>query len=134
MAKVIKINHIAIAVPEIEGALDFWQDALGLSLDHLEDVPTQKAQVGFIPIGESEIELVKPTELDTGVARFLEKKGAGLHHLCLEVDDLDEMILQLIAKGVQMIDNVPKVLEGRKLAFIHPKSSTGVLVELYQII
>jgi methylmalonyl-CoA/ethylmalonyl-CoA epimerase len=68
------------------------------------------------------------------LARFLEKKGAGLHHICFEVDDLDEMILQLKAKGVQMIDDVPKLLEGRKLAFIHPKSSTGVLVELYQIL
>lgn len=132
MAKVLKVNHIAIAIPEIEGALDFWQDALGLKLDHIEDVPSQKAQVGFLPVGESEIELVKPTESDTGVARFLEKKGAGLHHICFEVDDLDEMILQLKEKGVQMIDDVPKVLEGRKLAFIHPKSSTGVLVELYQ--
>jgi methylmalonyl-CoA/ethylmalonyl-CoA epimerase len=134
MAKVIKLNHIAIAIPEIEGALGFWQDALGLKLDHVEDVPSQKAQVGFLPVGESEIELVKPTESDTGVARFLEKKGAGLHHICFEVDDLDEMILQLKAKGVQMIDDVPKLLEGRKLAFIHPKSSTGVLVELYQIL
>ncbi len=132
MAKIIKVNHIAIAIPEIEGALNFWQGALGLKLDHIEDVPSQKAQVGFLPVGESEIELVKPTESDTGVARFLEKKGAGLHHICFEVDDLEEMILQLKEKGVQMIDDVPKVLEGRKLAFIHPKSSTGVLVELYQ--
>jgi methylmalonyl-CoA/ethylmalonyl-CoA epimerase len=134
MAKIIKMHHIAIAVPDIDEALEFWQNALGLELDHVEEVPSQKAQVGFLPVGDCEVELVRPTVDDTGVARFLEKKGAGLHHICLEVDDLEAMIHQLKEKGIQMIDDEPKVLEGRKLAFIHPKSSTGVLVELYQLL
>lgn len=134
MAKVIKINHVAIALPEIEGGLSFWQDALGITMDHVEDVPSQKSRVGFLPIGGSEVELVQPTDPDSGVARYIDKKGAGLHHICLEVDDIEEMIAELTDKGVQMIDETPKLLEGRKMAFIHPKSAGGVLVELYQII
>jgi methylmalonyl-CoA/ethylmalonyl-CoA epimerase len=134
MARVIKINHIAIAIPQIELALPFWQDALGIPLDHTENVPSQKSRVGFMPIGECEIELVQPTDDDSGVARFLEKKGPGFHHICLEVDDIEGMIVQLMNKGIQMIDETPKVLENRKVAFIHPKSVNGVLVELYQIL
>jgi methylmalonyl-CoA/ethylmalonyl-CoA epimerase len=134
MAKITKINHIAIAVPEIEKALYFWQDILGLELSHTEEVTSQHSMVGFLPIGESEIELVQPTAKETGVARFLEKKGPGLHHICLEVDDIEDMIAQLMKKGMRMIDEHPRILEGRKMAFIHPSASGGVLVELYQLI
>ena len=134
MAKVLKINHVAIAVPNIEESLPFWQEALGVEMTHTEDVPTQKSRVGFLPIGGSEVELVQPTADDTGVARFIEKKGPGLHHICLEVDDIESMIEQLLAKGVQMIDEKPHVLEGRKMAFVHPRSAGGVLVELYEVI
>jgi methylmalonyl-CoA/ethylmalonyl-CoA epimerase len=134
MAKVLKINHIAIAVPNIDESLPFWQEALGVEMSHTENVTTQKSMVGFLPIGESEIELVQPTAEDTGVARFIEKKGPGLHHICLEVDDIEEMIAQLLNKGVKMIDEKPHVLEGRKMAFVHPKSAGGVLVELYEVI
>ena len=134
MATVKKINHIAIAVSNIEEGLPFWQEALGITLSHTEEVPSQKSRVGFFPIGDSEIELVQPTADDTGVARFIEKKGPGLHHLCLEVDNIEEMIVQLLEKGVKMIDETPHVLEGRKMAFVHPKSTGGVLVELYEII
>ena len=134
MAKVIKINHVAIALPQLEDGLAFWQEALGISLHHTEDVPSQKSRVGFLPIGDNEVELVQPTDKDSGLARYLDKRGPGLHHICLEVDNIDEMIAQLKGKGIQMIDDMPKVLEGRKMAFIHPKSANGVLVELYQIL
>jgi methylmalonyl-CoA/ethylmalonyl-CoA epimerase len=134
MAIVKKINHIAIAVADIEESLPFWQEALGIKLSHTEDVPSQKSMVGFLPVGECEVELVQPTADDTGVAKFIEKKGPGLHHICLEVDDIEGMIEQLLSKGVKMIDETPHVLEGRKMAFVHPKSAGGVLVELYQII
>lgn len=133
MAKITKINHVAIAVPDIEGALSFWRDALGLELDHIEDVPSQKSMVAFLPAGEGEVELVKPTSDDTGVAKFLAEKGSGMHHLCLEVDDIAEKLAELKAKGVRLINETPLELPGRKMAFIHPKASNGVLVELYQV-
>lgn len=132
MARITKINHVAIAVPEIDGALAFWRDALGLRVDHIEDVPSQKSTVVFIPTGESEVELVKPTSEDTGVARFIAEKGGGMHHLCFEVDDIDAMLADLKAKGIRLINETAQVLPGRKMAFIHPKSTGGVLVELYE--
>ncbi len=133
MAKITKLNHVAIVVPEIEGALSFWRDALGLDLAHIEDVPSQKSQVAFLPLGDSEVELVKPTTEDSGVAKFLAERGAGMHHLCFEVDDIDGMLTDLKAKGVRLINETAMQLEGRKVAFIHPKAANGVLVELYQL-
>lgn len=133
MAKITKINHVAIVVPDIEGSLSFWRDAMGIRLDHIEDVPSQKSQVAFLPLGESEVELVRPTTDDSGVAKFLAERGAGMHHLCFEVDDIDGMLANLKAKGVRLINETAQQLEGRKVAFVHPKSSGGVLVELYQV-
>ncbi|MEA5078098.1 MAG: methylmalonyl-CoA epimerase [Anaerolineaceae bacterium] len=133
MAKPIKINHIGIAVADIEESLKFWRDALGIELSHIEDVPSQKAKVAFLPVGESEVELVNPTTDDSGVAKFIAERGGGMHHLCIEVDDIEGVIANLKEKGVRMIDEAPKVLPGRKMAFVHPKSAGGVLVELYQI-
>jgi methylmalonyl-CoA/ethylmalonyl-CoA epimerase len=134
MFKVKKINHIAIAVKDIEAMLPFWQDALGLTLNHIEDVPNQKARVAFLPVGEDKVELVQPTDPDTGTAKFLKEKGPGMHHLCLEVDNIDQALDDLKAKGVRLINETAQVLPGRKMAFIHPKSTGGVLVELYEII
>lgn len=134
MAKITKINHIAIAVADIPTSLAFWQDALGLRVDHIEVVPSQKSEVVFIPVAGSEVELVHPTSDDSGVARFVQEKGGGMHHLCFEVDNIDEMLEELKEKGVRLIDQVARELPGRKMAFIHPKSSGGVLVELYQLI
>jgi methylmalonyl-CoA/ethylmalonyl-CoA epimerase len=134
MANVTKINHIAIAVSDVEASLVFWRDALGLKVDHIEDVPSQKSEVVFLPVGGSEIELVKPTNPDSGIAKFVQEKGGGMHHLCLEVDDIDQMLEELKAKGVRLINETALVLPGRKMAFVHPKSTNGVLVELYQII
>ncbi|MBP7227551.1 MAG: methylmalonyl-CoA epimerase [Longilinea sp.] len=133
MPAIKKINHVAIAVPEVEPALSFWRDALGLTVDHIEDVPSQKATVVFIPVGESEIELVRPTSEDTGVAKFLAERGGGMHHLCFEVDDIETMLTQLKEKGVRLINETPLELPGRKMAFVHPKSTGGVLIELYQL-
>jgi methylmalonyl-CoA/ethylmalonyl-CoA epimerase len=133
MAKVTRINHVAIAVSDIDGALGFWRDALGLTVDHVEDVPSQKAVVAFVPVGDSEVELVQPAAQDTGVAKFLSERGGGMHHLCFEVDNLDEMLANLKARHVRLINETPLVLPGRKLVFVHPKSTGGVLVELYEI-
>ena len=134
MAKITKINHVAIAVKDIDESLTFWRDAMGIELHYMEDVPSQKSMVAFLPTGESEIELVKPTTEDTGVAKFLAERGGGIHHLCFEVDDIVGMLAMLKEKGIRLIDEEPKVLPGRKMAFVHPKSTGGVLVELYEVI
>jgi len=134
MAEVKKINHVAVVVEDIESALEFWRDALGIGLDHIEDVPSQNARVAFLPVGGSEVELVQPTSEDSGTARFLREKGGGMHHLCLQVDDILGMLGRLKARGVRLVNEEPLELEGRKMAFIHPKSTGGVLVELYELI
>ena len=134
MVKVKKINHVAIVVKNIDSALEFWQDYLGLSLDHIEDVPSQASKVAFLPVGEGEVELVEPTDPESGLAKYLEKRGEGMHHLCIEVDDIAGMLLRLSDKGVKLINQEPLDLPGRRMAFIHPKSTNGVLVELYQIV
>ena len=133
MAKITKINHVAIAVSNLDSALSFWRDILGLQVAHIENVLSQNSTVAFMPVGDSEVELVNPTSDDTGLARFLLDKGPGMHHLCFEVDDLEEMLSILKAKGVKLINETPQVLPGRKMAFIHPKASNGVLVELYEL-
>ena len=131
MPKINRIDHIAVVVDELDGPLSFWRDALGLELTHTRDVPAELAEVAFLPAGESEIELVRPTTPDSGLGRYLEKRGPGMHHICLEVDDLDGMLAQLKDKGVSLINENPKTgAEGRRYAFIHPKSAGGVLVEL----
>lgn len=134
MPNIKKINHVAIVVRDIDQALGFWETALGLKVDHIENVPSQQAKVAFIPVGESEVELVQPTTEESGMASFLEKKGEGMHHLCVEVDDIDAMLLQLTEQGVRLINEEAVELPGRKMAFVHPKSTNGVLVELYQLI
>jgi len=134
MAKIKRLDHVAIVVEDIEAALSFWRDALGLELEQVVDVPEQKSQVAFLPVGGSEVELVKPTSDDSGVARYLQKRGPGIHHLCFEVDDIAGALAQLKARGTRLINETPMTLEGGKqIAFIHPESTFGVLVELYQL-
>jgi len=133
MSQIKKINHVAIVVKDIDESLKFWETALGLKLDHIEDVPSQASKVAFIPVGEGEIELVQPTSSDSGMAAYLEKRGEGMHHLCIEVDDIEAKMQELKDAGVRLINQSPEVLPGRKMAFIHPKSTSGVLVELYEI-
>ena len=101
------INHIAIIVPELEGALNFWEGALGLSLARTESVPSEGVDVAFLPVGGSNIELLKPSVADTGVARFLEKRGPGIHHMCLEVDDIDATMARLREHNIQLIIEKP---------------------------
>ena len=128
------INHIAIIVPDLEGAVAFWEGALGLKLARTESVPEEGVDVAFLPVGDSNVELLKPTVADTGVARFLEKRGPGIHHMCFEVDDIEATLAQLREHNVQLINEQPQEGHGgRKYAFVHPKSTGGGLVELYQL-
>ncbi len=129
-----RIAHVAIVVEDLEASLAFWRDALGLPLAHVENVPEEQATVAFLPTSESEVELVKPSTDTSGVARFLAKRGPGLHHICFEVDDLAATLAQLKAKGLRLIDETPKLgAGGKKIAFVHPESTHGVLVELYEL-
>lgn len=134
MNNIRRIDHIAIVVEDIEAALGFWRDALGLELHHVEDAPEQGSVVAFLPSGDSEIELVKPTSADSGVGRYLNKRGPGLHHICFEVDDIEAALADLQARGVRLIDTAPQIgTGGKRVAFIHPESTHGVLVELYEL-
>ena len=129
-----RIDHIALVVEDIEKALGFWQDGLGMKLSHLEDVPSEQSIVAFLPAKESEVELVQPTTEDSGVARYLKKRGPGLHHICLEVYDIEATLAQLKAKGMRLINETPEIgTGGKKIAFIHPESTHGVLVELDEL-
>ncbi len=134
MAIVKRIDHVAVLVDDLEKALAFWQDGLGIVLSHVEDAPAEKSMVAFLPVGGSEVELVRPTTDDSGLARYLEKRGPGMHHLCLEVDDIDGMLAHLKEKGIQLINEAPVTGSGgKRYAFIHPKSANGVMVELYEL-
>jgi len=134
MPGIKRINHIAIVVEDTQESLSFWRDALGIELHELRDVPAEKSQVAFLPLEGSEIELVQPTTDDSGIAKYLAKRGQGLHHVCLEVDDIEGMLKQLKAKGIRLINEEPRLTaDGKKYAFVHPESASGVLVELYQL-
>ena len=134
MPRVKQINHVAVVVQDMEKALLFWRDALGMDMHELRDVPAEKSQVAFLPLSGSEVELVLPTTEDSGIAKYLAKRGPGMHHICLEVDDIEGMLSQLKSKGVRLINEQPRnAADGKKYAFIHPESTSGVLVELYQI-
>ena len=134
MPKVKQINHVAVVVEDMEKALSFWRDALGMEFHGLRDVPAEKSQVAFLPLPGSEVELVLPTTDDSGIAKYLAKHGPGMHHICLEVDDIEGMMSHLKSQGVRLINEEPRVGgDGKKYAFIHPESTSGVLVELYQI-
>jgi methylmalonyl-CoA/ethylmalonyl-CoA epimerase len=134
MGKVKKVDHIAIVVEDIEVALSFWRDALGLELERVEQVPEQAAQVAFLPLGGCEIELVRPITEDSGLVRYLQKRGPGMHHVCFQVDDIRATLQDLKSKSIRLINEEPLVLEGgKKIAFIHPENTGGVLVELYEL-
>jgi len=134
MAKIKRINHVAIVVEDMDQALSFWRDALGIELQELRDVPAENSQVAFLPLEGSEVELVVPTTEDSGIAKYLSRRGPGMHHICLEVDDIDGMLAELKEKNVELINDEPRLAaDGRKYAFIHPRSTSGVLVELYQL-
>ncbi len=130
---VLRLDHIAIVVPQIQEALSFWQEALGLPLAHQEEVLEQETVVAMMPVGESEVELVQPTTTTGGMAKFLANRGAGLHHICFEVDDIESTLNELKDKGIRLINEEPVAgAGGTRVAFVHPKSATGVLVELVE--
>ncbi|MDR3579346.1 MAG: methylmalonyl-CoA epimerase [Oryzomonas sp.] len=128
-----RINHIGIAVKSLDDALPFYRDNLGMTFAGIEEVVEQKVRVAMLQVGESKIELLEPTGEDSPVAKFLEKNGPGIHHLAYEVEDIEDAIAGLLADGARMIDERPRNgAHGTRIAFVHPKSSNGVLTELCQ--
>ncbi len=125
------LEHVAIAVKDLEVSVKYYVEVLGFAPPELEEVPTEKVRTAIFGHGMGRIELICPTAPDTSVAKFLEKRGEGLHHICVEVDDIVATLAELKAKGAQLIDQVPKPgAGGAKVAFIHPKGAHGVLTEL----
>ena len=128
-----QLNHLAIVVEDVQAALGFWRDALGLSVGKVERNEGEEVDIAFLPLGEGEIELLAPINETSGVAKYLAKRGAGMHHLCIEVDDIAATMQRLSTHGAELINDAPKVnAEGRKYCFVHPRSTGGVLLELYE--
>jgi methylmalonyl-CoA/ethylmalonyl-CoA epimerase len=129
--KVVKIDHLGIAVNSIDEGKSFWSDVLGLEFEGTETVAEQKVTTAFFPVGESEVELLESTAPDGPVAKYIEKRGQGIQHVAFRVENIDEALEELKAKGIQLIDQKPrKGAGGAKIAFLHPKATNGVLVEL----
>jgi methylmalonyl-CoA/ethylmalonyl-CoA epimerase len=134
MPSILKIDHLALLVDDMDAALDFWHSALGLEHSQVSEIPAEQSQIAFLPAGDSLIELVRPTSEDSGLKRYLEKRGPGMHHVCLQVDDIVGLLAHLKEKGVRLINEEPRLGEdGRKYAFVHPKSAFGVMIELYEL-
>ena len=127
-----RIHHVALIVRSIEDSLGLWRDALSLELETVMDIPSDHVRIAFLGVGESKIELVEPTDDTTGVARFLESKGEGFHHICFEVPNLAETLLRLEIDGIELIDSAPRRGAEGPVAFLHPRSCHGVLVELIE--
>ncbi|MFL5348161.1 MAG: methylmalonyl-CoA epimerase [Hyalangium sp.] len=127
------LDHVAIAVKDLDQAIAHYRDVLGLELAEIEEVPEQQVRTAIFGHGSGRVELICPTSPDTGVARFLEKRGEGMHHICIEVEDIEATLAALREKGAPLIDQTPKPgAGGAKVAFVHPKGNHGVLVELRQ--
>ncbi len=127
-----RIDHIAVVVKDLDAALEVYRDALGMPLAGVQTIPEQDVKIGFLPSGGTEIELLEPINPDSGIAQFLAKRGEGMHHICLEVDDIELTLADLKAKGAQLIDETPRSGAYGKVAFIHPKGAHGVLIELLE--
>jgi methylmalonyl-CoA/ethylmalonyl-CoA epimerase len=127
-----KVHHVALIVRSIDDASRLWQESLGLELETVMDIPQDKVRIAFLTVGESKVELVEPTDDTTGVARFLASKGEGFHHVCFEVANLAETLLRLEIDGLELIDSAPRRGAEGPVAFIHPRSCHGVLVELIE--
>jgi methylmalonyl-CoA/ethylmalonyl-CoA epimerase len=129
--KALKIDHIGIAVKDIEAALKFYAEILGLKLEGEEVVAEQKVKTAFLPVGDTEVELLESTESDGPIAKFIEKRVAGFQHIAFKVDDLEATLRELEEKGIRLIDRKPRIGAGnKKIALLHPKATFGVLVEL----
>ena len=127
-----RVHHVALIVRSIDDSLGLWRDALSLELETVMDIPSDHVRIAFLGVGESKIELVEPTDDTTGVARFLESKGEGFHHVCFEVPNLAETLLRLEIDGIELIDSAPRRGAEGPVAFLHPRSCHGVLVELIE--
>ncbi|MDY6878042.1 MAG: methylmalonyl-CoA epimerase [Chloroflexota bacterium] len=127
------IHHIAIAVRDLDAALEFYSETLGLEITGRREEPNEGVEIAFLPAGDAEIELLRPLDEESGVARFLDKRGEGLHHICLEVEDIEMAMERLQASGAQLLSEKPQVgVHGTRYVFVHPKSAHGVLLELYE--
>ncbi len=127
-----RIHHVAIVVRSIEASTVLWRDLLGLPLETIVDIPSDRVRIAFLGVGESKVELVEPTDDSTGVARFLASKGEGFHHVCLEVNNLSEELMRLAIEGIELIDSAPRRGAEGPVAFLHPRSCGGVLIELIE--
>jgi methylmalonyl-CoA epimerase len=128
------LDHVGIAVSDLESSLAFFRDALGLEVEQREDVPSQRVRAEFVGAGATSLELLQATSPDSPIARFLEKRGPGLHHITLRIDDIDAALQQLRHRNIRLIDEEPRSgAEGARVAFIHPSSAHGVLVELKEV-
>ncbi|MCK5913365.1 MAG: methylmalonyl-CoA epimerase [Desulfuromusa sp.] len=128
-----KINHIGIAVKSLDDSIPFYRDQLGMTFEGTEEVAEQKVKVAFLQIGESRIELLEPTSADSPIAKFLEKKGEGVHHMAYEVEDVVAALADLKGKGLRLIDETPRRgAHNSLIAFLHPKATGGVLTEICQ--
>jgi len=127
-----KVHHVALIVRSIEEAGRFWRETLGLELESVMDIGSDRVRIAFLTVGESKVELVEPTDGTTGVARFLAAKGEGFHHVCFEVSDLAQALVAIGAQGVELIDREPRRGAEGPVAFLHPRSCHGVLVELIE--
>lgn len=131
MSKVGRIAHIGLAVTNLDDARAFYEQALGIAFTHEETVDAQGVRVGFLPVGDSEIELLEPLSEESPVGKFIAKRGEGIHHICLEVEDIVAAMAQLADQGAQLLDREPRIgAEGKRIAFVHPRSAHGVLIEL----
>ncbi len=129
--KTYKLDHIGIAVKNLEESLKFYRDALGLKLEGIEIVKDQKVKTAFLPIGDTHIELLEATSSDSTVSKFIEKRGEGIHHIAIKVENIENHLANLDQNEIKLIDREPKIGAGnKKIAFIHPKSTSGVLLEL----
>jgi methylmalonyl-CoA epimerase len=127
-----RIHHVAVVVRSIEESVGLYRDLLGMPVQEVQDIASDRVRIAFIGVGESKVELVEPTDDTTGVARFLASKGEGFHHVCLEVDNLAEELIRLAINGVELIDSAPRRGAEGPVAFLHPRSCHGVLVELIE--
>ncbi len=131
--KILKIDHLGIAVNSIDDGKEFWSDVLGLAFEGSETVAEQKVTTAFFPVGDSEVELLESTSPDGPVAKYIEKRGQGIQHVAFRVENIEKALEELKAKGIRLIDQTPRIgAGGAKIAFLHPKATQGVLVELCQ--
>jgi methylmalonyl-CoA/ethylmalonyl-CoA epimerase len=133
MSQTSKLNHLGVAVSSLDEALQFWRDGLGLELHEIEVIENQGVRVAMLPIGESRLELLEATGTETPVGKFIAKRGPGIHHLCVQVEDIQAKLAELKARGIRLVDETPRLGAGGMLvAFVHPASTGGVLLELTQ--